>query len=336
MGAVERIKQYCATFIHKVKLLLLNAKTRESLTFLFFLFIAALFRVVQMMDGKYQTEIELPLAIQRLPEQTIIVSEIPTSISVKIEQDGFAALRAVWSKKRDTIFVPFQIEHPLQGVCRISSAELLQLAQSVTDKQTRIMGLTPDTLALHYVQGAGKKVPVRLAGKIEAAPQYRIARTYFSPDSVLVYAKQETLDTMAAAYISPVQYTQLSDSMSIRTPLRAMRYVKTVPQEVTMSVVVDMYSEKTVEVPIIGANFPADKALRTFPARVSVTFQVGTSEYQQTTEEDFFISVTYEELLNLKGERLPISLKSAPSYIRNVRISPSTVDYMIEETKVKE
>ena len=48
-----------------------------------------------------------------------------------------------------------------------------------------------------------------------------------------------------------------------------------------MMLPVDIYTEKTVEVPLRGVNFPADKVLRAFPSKVQVTFQVGLSHFRQ-------------------------------------------------------
>lgn len=47
------------------------------------------------------------------------------------------------------------------------------------------------------------------------------------------------------------------------------------PASIEMMLPVDIYTEKTVEVPLHGINFPADKVLRAFPSKVQVTFQVG-------------------------------------------------------------
>lgn len=78
-------------------------------------------------------------------------------------------------------------------------------------------------------------------------------------------------------------------------------------------------------------NFPPDKVLRTFPSKVQVTFQVGLSHFKSVTADDFFISVTYEELLNNKGEKCPVYLRSVPHYVNHVRLNPSEVDYLIEQ-----
>ena len=59
---------------------------------------------------------------------------------------------------------------------------------------------------------------------------------------------------------------------------------------------VDIYTEKTVEVPLHGINFPADKALRAFPSKVQITFQVGLKRFRSIKADDFVINVSYEEL----------------------------------------
>ena len=98
-----------------------------------------------------------------------------------------------------------------------------------------------------------------------------------------------------------------------------------------VTLLVDIYAEKSVEVPIRGINFPPDKVLRTFPSKVQVTFQVGLSHFKSITSEDFFIGVTYESLLNNKGEKCPVNLKSIPRYVNHVRLNPKEVDYLIEQ-----
>lgn len=50
------------------------------------------------------------------------------------------------------------------------------------------------------------------------------------------------------------------------------------PGAVDLTLPVDIYTEKTVEVPLHGVNFPADKVLRTFPSKVQITFKIGLGE----------------------------------------------------------
>ena len=94
---------------------------------------------------------------------------------------------------------------------------------------------------------------------------------------------------------------------------------------------VDVYAEKTVEVSVVGSNFPSGKILRTFPSKVQVTFQVGLSHFKEVTADDFVVEVDYNELLENHSEKCKPVLKIVSSYVNHARISPQEIDYIIEQ-----
>lgn len=110
-----------------------------------------------------------------------------------------------------------------------------------------------------------------------------------------------------------------------------VRGAKFVPNKVSVTFCVDRLVEKTVQVPVQQVNFPASKQLRTFPATVNVTFQVGMGLYRSITSENFVLVVNYEELLRNKTNVCHLSLKTTPTGVSHVRISPQDVEYIIEE-----
>ena len=113
--------------------------------------------------------------------------------------------------------------------------------------------------------------------------------------------------------------------------LRIQKGVKFVPSSIEMMLPVDIYTEKTVEVPLRGVNFPADKVLRAFPSKVQVTFQVGLSHFRQINADDFHIYVSYEELLRLGSDKYTVKIKNLPKGVSQVRFNPAQVDFLIEQ-----
>ena len=106
---------------------------------------------------------------------------------------------------------------------------------------------------------------------------------------------------------------------------------KFVPWAIDLTLPVDIYTEKTVEVLLRGINFPADKVLRAFPSKVQVTFQVGLSRFREVNASDFVVNVSYEELLKLGTDKYTVKLKSLPRGVSHVRIHPEQVDFLIEQ-----
>ena len=62
-----------------------------------------------------------------------------------------------------------------------------------------------------------------------------------------------------------------------------------------------------------------------------VTFQVGLKHFKQITSEDFFIGVSYEDVVNARDNKIHLSLRRVPEFASHVRIVPEEVDYLIEQ-----
>ena len=113
--------------------------------------------------------------------------------------------------------------------------------------------------------------------------------------------------------------------------LAEVKGAKFIPNAVDLTFPVDMYTEKTVEVPLHGVNFPADKVLRTFPSKVQITFQVGYHNFYKIEANSFIINISYEELLKLGSDKYTVKLKSIPDGVSHIRIAPKKVDFLIEQ-----
>ena len=75
---------------------------------------------------------------------------------------------------------------------------------------------------------------------------------------------------------------------------------------------------------------PPGKVLRTFPARVTVSFVTGVSVYRNLKPEDFTVIADYKELKKNPSEKCQIHLKEVPHGISRARLETTQVDYLIE------
>ena len=296
MFDVKNIEQYYRLGIQKIRKFLLSNKCKECLVFLFF-------------------------------------SELPNEVRVRVEDRGTVLLNYMLGRTFFPVSFDFNDYRDKGTHVHISSAELLKKVAAQLNVSTHLISVRPDTLDFIYTMGKAKKVSVRLNGEVRAGLQYYVSHIGFVPDSVIAYAPQEVLDTLTAAYTERVDLENVADTLHKRVSLQKLKGVKFVPAYNDLSVYVDMYSEKTVEVPIVGINFPANKVLRTFPSKVQVTFQVGLMHFKEISSEDFFIGVTYEDILKTNGDKLLLTLKSVPDYVSHARIIPASVDYLIEQTE---
>ena len=333
MFDVKNIEQYYRLGIQKIRKFLLSNKCKECLVFLFFVLVSFAFWMLQTLDDVYQTEFKVPLRLKNVPKEAVLTSELPNEVRVRVEDRGTVLLNYMLGRTFFPVSFDFNDYRDKGTHVHISSAELLKKVAAQLNVSTHLISVRPDTLDFIYTMGKAKKVPVRLNGEVRAGLQYYVSHIGFVPDSVIAYAPQEVLDTLTAAYTERVDLENVADTLHKRISLQKLKGVKFVPAYNDLSVYVDMYSEKTVEVPIVGINFPANKVLRTFPSKVQVTFQVGLMHFKEISSEDFFIGVTYEDILKTNGDKLLLTLKSVPDYVSHARIIPASVDYLIEQTE---
>lgn len=333
MFDVKNIEQYYRLGIQKIRKFLLSNKCKECLVFLFFVLVSFAFWMLQTLDDVYQTEFKVSLRLKNVPKEAVLTSELPNEVRVRVEDRGTVLLNYMLGRTFFPVSFDFNDYRDKGTHVHISSAELLKKVAAQLNVSTHLISVRPDTLDFIYTMGKAKKVPVRLNGEVRAGLQYYVSHIGFVPDSVIAYAPQEVLDTLTAAYTERVDLENVADTLHKRVSLQKLKGVKFVPAYNDLSVYVDMYSEKTVEVPIVGINFPANKVLRTFPSKVQVTFQVGLMHFKEISSEDFFIGVTYEDILKTNGDKLLLTLKSVPDYVSHARIIPASVDYLIEQTE---
>ena len=324
------IRSYSASLIKNIRSFLLSATSKEFLIFLFFVFIASVFWLFQVLNDNYEGQISMKLDLKNVPDNAVLTSELPPEIKVRLKDRGMVLLN-YWVNSVSAIPIDFE-EYEGQGnQVVVSQSALKQKIKNALSQSTELVSIYPDTLSYIYATGDGKKVPVRLKGKITVDPRYYIADVVYQPDSVMVYAPSEILDTISAAYTSSVVFEQVKDTTTQKVLLQKQKGVKFVPDFSEIRLLADVYSEKTLEVPVRGINFPANKVLRTFPSKVNVTFQVGLSHFRTVNPDDFFIAVSYEELIRGNKSKCTPHLKAFPKIIKHPRVSPEEVDFIIEE-----
>ena len=288
---------------------LFESKGHELLVFCFFLAVSFGFWLLQALNETLQREVSVRLELENVPPDVVIIDSLPSTLSVTLQNKGLTLARHSFS----TLFRPNRLEIDFSkyetgkndAEVYISNAEIQRMLGRIFVPSMKIQSFRPDTIRFAYNHGYSRMLPVKLVGKFKAQQQNYIQSIRIEPDSVKVFAPKAVLDTMKAAY--------------------------------SEDYVIEGLTEKTVEVPVIGLNFPAEKKLRTFPAQVNITFRIESGRYNHISADDFVLATTYEELLeNTESSKLLLQLKTVPEGVSNVRISPREVDYLIEQVATED
>lgn len=308
-------------------------QNNDILTFLFFFLMSGLFWVLQNLNDEYEMDVEVPIVLQGVPDGVVITTDLPSSVTAEISDKG-TTLVSFFSKRLPPVELDFaRYDKGFEsGRAQVPLSDVRQAIERILSSTTRITGIETDTLEFYYNRGSSRYLPVALSGRVSTKSHNYLRSLRVQPDSVRVYAPQAVLDTMRKAYTQVLNVTELDQTTELKVGFPYVKGVKYEPSDVTVLANVDYYTEKSVEVPVVGLNFPADKSLRTFPSKVNVIFRIGSAYYNQVSSQDFALVITYEDLLNNDKPKYQLNLKSLPQYVSNVRIQPSEVDYLIEQS----
>lgn len=312
------------------RIVMRRVKARGTLTFLGFLALAVAFWLAVTLNDTYEVEVAVPLELRDVPSNVVITTELPKELRITLRDKGVRLLPYLYGPKPAPIIVSYKDHQAGKGRGRFTGAELLGQLSRQFSSPTQIVRIKPDTLEFYYNFGASKRVPVRFDGSVRCANGYFVTQTILQPEFVTVYAPSSVLDTLRSVTISPLQIGNVRDTVRSKQPIATLRGMKSVPAEIQVTVITDRLTEKTIRVPIHSLNFPANRVLRTFPSFVDVTFKVGVSQYERIGPERFVIALAYEQLLSMRGNKTEISVRSVPDGVSDVRVSPRTVDFVIE------
>ena len=304
---------------------------RDFLVFLFFLGLSGIFWLSLTLNETYEREFSIPVSVVDIPKNAVLTSDEVDTIKMTIRDKGIVLVAYQYGDYLNRLRIPFKNYTRNNGSGSVPASELQKLVYQNLVSSSKITACKPDKLEFFYNYGTHKKVPVRWSGRVIPEELYFISRVDYSPDSVTVYASDEKLDSINIIYTETLNYANFRDTLSITCQLAKLKGVKVVPDKVKINFFTDVLTEENIEgVPIQGINLPEGKVLRTFPAKVTVSFVTGVSVFRNLRPEDFTIVADYNEIKRHPSEKCRITLKNVPPGISRARLDVTLVDYLIE------
>ena len=304
---------------------------KDFLVFLFFLGLSGIFWLSLTLNETYEREFSIPVSVVDIPKNAVLTSDEVDTIKMTIRDKGIVLVAYQYGDYLNRLRIPFKNYTRNNGSGSVPASELQKLVYQNLVSSSKITACKPDKLEFFYNYGTNKKVPVRWSGRVIPEELYFISRVDYSPDSVTVYASDEKLDSINIIYTETLNYANFRDTLSITCHLAKLKGVKVVPDKVKINFYTDVLTEENIEgVPIQGINLPEGKVLRTFPAKVTVSFVTGVSVFRNLRPEDFTIVADYNEIKRHPSEKCRITLKNVPPGISRARLDVTLVDYLIE------
>ena len=324
-------KSRFAEFIKKIGDFLLKLFRGDFLVFLLFLVITFFFWWSQTMNQSYETVMKVPVNLIDVPDNVRVTMPPVKYINVSLSGKGSALRKSGRRGGRHILSISSDAFNMTQGRASFSTLRLRDSIISLLPVSVTIKSISPDSLVYLYSMQRSVMLPVEFNGTTESQDQFFLERIEFNPDSVSVMVLLS--DTTVHHAVVEAGTVVLSADTVIRTmPLKRLPGVIFSADEVEMRVVSQQYTEKSLEVPITGVNFPDYLSLKSFPSKAVVTVWVKMSEYDKVTASDFQVVVDYNDIAGSDASKARVRIFTQPANVRNVRLQTRTVDYLMEKT----
>jgi hypothetical protein len=320
------------TFWKAIKTLKFN---QDILIFGFFLVIAFVFWFFNALSKEYTTDLHIPVEFFNFPDNKIQLDSIPTQIKVTVSATGYRVIDFKASTI-NTLQIDYKRMVPiLRGK---SKTQLLYiLSSTVRDEAAGILGpdfkiskLSPDTLYAEVMKVVYRKVPVKRNFDLRFKKQYMLKDSVaFFPDSVIVKGVEADIDSIKYVLTHKGSFKEIVDSLMGEIELEQSPSTNLSHKKVKFIVRAEQFTEMELKLPIYVMNEPIGQTVKLFPSDAKIVFNVGFTNYQKISNEQFMLVADYFELLESGGKAI-LHLVKKPGPISNIRISPKSVDFIIE------
>jgi len=304
---------------------------RNIPVFLIFVALSTIFWFLQTIQESTEVTLIYRLTIEDLPRDVVFTGDMPSDINVTYTSKGWNAFYHKFMRNEaPELVINFKEVNQKSGKIIIDAntlrrAVLRKKPQGMTFKAT-----SPGKIETYYSNGQHKRVPVIFNGHITTTAGRYQCGTILLPDSVDIFAPKHIYGSINSIKTENVTYTDLEDTLQTRLALLVPRGAKAIPDSVDANICVDIFTDKTLQVPIYSENVPRNKLIRTFPLKATITFLVSATLYDDISPSDFLLVIDYREL-RPEAKRCRLHVRQRPDNIRNLRLSPETVEYIIEQ-----
>ena len=303
---------------------------RSFFTFFIFLIISTAAWFLVKLSEDYSTQTSFRLRFADVPTDQWVSSD-EQSVNLSLNTDGFHTLRYKMIREPYRFVtislseVPYHLENG--NTYSFSSQYVAEKVAERLDVNAADITMNDGVIYFTMDPLKSKVVPIAFRPDLKMQRQYGLyGIPTIDPATVTIYGPEEIIDTVRAVRTVMVSKTNVSESFSESVPLDMLGgRIRCNTKEVRVTVEVEKYTEKDIEVPILVADNPK---LRFFPETLSVKCLVAMKDYATIVPEDFTVAIDKEQLEALQP-LLDVRLASWPNTIQILSTHPDKVEYLI-------
>jgi YbbR domain-containing protein len=305
-------------------------RRRISLFFVCLLFAVGAWMFFAL-SNRYVYQVQTLVHYVNFPDNKAFHSLQSDTIDLQIEGTGWQLL---FSKLRiNPQSVNIDLEK-LEKQTYINLSDHLSYINKQFESAQKVVNIHPDILYFDFSSRAVKKIPIRLNYDIRFENHYGISDTIqIYPSYVTVTGPVNELKKLDYWYTDTLKLKNITSNyngkISLQRPIKAN--ISIYPKLVDLKLMVDEYTEKVVDVPIVLLNNNEFKNVKLLPDKVEITFLTTLSNYSKIDRRNFEASVDLNNWKSKGYKQLPVVISKFPEFCELVKIEPQNIDFIIQK-----
>ena len=319
----------------KINAFLRRQRWKEALIFFFFVLLSLGFWLLQSLQQEYEIEISIPVRYKNIPPDISFTETPPQEIIAKVKDKGSVLLNYSFGRS----FAPIETNMKNQAEKSGSLSITKKTIQSDIQKQllatTSLVGFEPQSIEAAYSKRIKKDIPVIFDGTIQTNPGFHVSgNILISPSTVSVYASDIVLDTLNQAKTVFTEIKKGTKTITRTVQLQKISEATYDPTSVTITIPIEEFTEKTLEIPVICTGLPPHYTLRTFPSIAKVTCSVPLSRFKDLSEDAFEINFSVKDLDQNVSGPFPLQLTKKPDWVSSATLVPDKIEFILEQNNL--
>lgn len=332
MSGLETIKHSFKSVRIKTRTFLHRQRWKEGLVFFCFLLLSFGFWLLQSLQQEYEIEIAIPVRYKSMPADIAFSGTAPHEITAHIKDKGSVLLNYSFGRTFAPIEANMKDSKGKNGSIFISKKEIENDILKQLISTTALISFEPQQIDAVYSKRLHKEVPVIFNGDIQTEAGFQESDDItIRPNIINVYASKAVLDTIQQIKTVFTVIKKGNKTIVRNLQLQKINGATLDPPTVIVTIPIEEYTEKTLDIPVVCQNIPPHFTVRMFPSEVKVVCSVPLSKFKDLSEEEFAIRISFADLEQNVSGSIPITLSQKPDWVRSTTLIPGKVEFILEQ-----
>lgn len=305
----------------------------DRLIFVICILIAALFWLLIKLSDVYSVNYSFKVTYNNIPPALRLTKMVDSTLNLNLTARGFSILKMNLFndvEKLDINLDNYAIDYHGGNNYSIFTQGLTDNLAALIGVNDKDIQFSKATLLFEMEKTEEKKVPIIPNYSLSFVKQYDLySGVKTDPEYITVYGPRSVLDTLYHITTKKVILENLMSDKVIKAELENPndKLLSFNINNVNIYFKVEKFTESEIEVPINLSNLPYK--IKTFPSQVLVYFKIAQLDFNKVRTHQFNIYPVLENMDILQIQKLPLKMSRQPDFVRNTRIVPSEVEFLI-------